>query len=117
MGLSKVWLVLSPILFNIYLDILLNRLQNDGYDCHIGKQYPGSFAYADDIVLLSPTVSSLDKQLAICDQFPQKINMNFNATKSKLTVYGKSNVHDKFQGQTIPTCSVEYDVGNLVGRI
>ena len=49
----------TPILFNIYLDILLNRLQNDGYGCHIGKQYMGFFADADDIVLLSPTVLSL----------------------------------------------------------
>ena len=72
------------------------------------------FAYADD-VLLSPTVSSLRKQLELCDQFSQEFNINFNATKSKLVVYGKNDVHVEFKGQTIPICSDEFHVGNLVG--
>ena len=75
----------------------------------------GSFAYADNIVLLSPTVSSLHNQLALCDHFSHEFNINFNATKSKLFVYGRNDVHVEFQGQTIPTCSDEFHVGNLVG--
>ncbi len=46
--------VLSPQLFNTYLDVLLTDLKKTGLGCHIGHEYMGSFAYADDIVLLSP---------------------------------------------------------------
>ena len=45
---------LSPQLFNTYLDVLLTDLKKTGFGCHIGHKYMGSFAYADDIVLLSP---------------------------------------------------------------
>ena len=48
-------------------------------------------------------------------QISKEFNINFNATESKLIVHGRNDVHVKFQGQTIPTCSDEFHVGNLVG--
>ena len=41
--------VLSPILFSIYIDELLDRLRQSGYGCHIGNIFLGAVAYADDI--------------------------------------------------------------------
>ena len=55
--------VLSPLLFNIYIDVLLERLANSGQGCHVGKMFAGCLAYADDVVLLSPTVDALENML------------------------------------------------------
>ena len=42
--------VLSPILFALYLDELLVKLQSDGVGCYWGHHFVGPLAYADDIV-------------------------------------------------------------------
>ena len=52
----------------------------------------GSFAYADDIVLLPPSVSSLRLQLEMCENFSQDYNIKFNAEKSMGIVYDDSPV-------------------------
>ena len=51
--------VLSPILFAIYTDDLLKRLQETGVGCHMGDHFSGALAYADDITLLSPSRSGM----------------------------------------------------------
>ena len=38
--------VLSPILFIIYMDTLLNRLSTSGYGCYIVRKFMGAFGYA-----------------------------------------------------------------------
>ena len=48
--------VLSPLLFNIYTDVLLERLAKSGQGCHVGKMFTGCLVYADDVVLLSPSL-------------------------------------------------------------
>ena len=45
--------VLSPILFAIYTDGLLKRLEETGVGCHMGSRFTGALAYADDITLLA----------------------------------------------------------------
>ena len=47
--------ILSPILFTVYMDKLLQKLSKSKLGCHIDRNYMGSFGYADDIVLLAPT--------------------------------------------------------------
>ena len=34
--------ILSPLLFNVYVDELLNKLQNSGFGCRIGHLYAGA---------------------------------------------------------------------------
>ena len=51
--------MLSPLLFNIYLDELLIGLRSCGYGARIGHMYIGSVAYADDVTLLSPTLHGM----------------------------------------------------------
>ena len=85
--------------------------------CHIGKKFVGCIAYADDIVLLSPSVSSLSSMLRICEQFSEEFNISFNVKKSKLLVYGKAtnNVCVKLQGNVIAQSTIEKHVGNVIG--
>ena len=53
--------VLSPILFTLYIDILLSRLKSCGFGCYIGQSFVGALGYADDVVLLAPTRYSLSR--------------------------------------------------------
>ena len=48
----KQGVVLSPLLFAIYTDSLLKRLEESGVGCHMGVHFTRALAYADDITLL-----------------------------------------------------------------
>ena len=45
--------VLSPLLFNIYVDSFLQRLQSTGLGCRIGLCYISCVMYADDLTLFA----------------------------------------------------------------
>ena len=81
--------VMSPILFGIYIDELLLELKRKGIGCHVGHYFCGSFGYADDIILLCPTLSGLKEMIKICESYAIKHNITFNGTKSKLLIFGK----------------------------
>ena len=83
--------VLSPVLFCVYMDGLLDRLSHAGIGCYIGTNFVGALAYADDIVLLAPTPSAMRRMLAVCDRFATEYDVLFNASKSKCVyLYSKS---------------------------
>ena len=71
--------VLSPILFTLYIDVLLERLESSGVGCHIGHEYLGSLCSADDLASLAPTVFSLRRMLKICEEFSVEYDIIFNA--------------------------------------
>ena len=51
--------ILSPRLFAIYVDKLSEQLECSEVGCHINKQCMNHLFYADDAVLLAPTVDAL----------------------------------------------------------
>ena len=73
--------ILSPILFTLYMDEMFLKLKKSGLGCHIGDTHMGSLGYADDDILLSPTLFAMKKMLKICDDFGIKYNVMFNADK------------------------------------
>ena len=79
--------VMSPILFCIYLDGLLNLLATAQIGCFIGRVFVGCLAYADDILLASIT-GAMRHMLGICDSFAKDYNLVFNANKSKWLLFG-----------------------------
>ena len=57
--------ILSPILFYVYFDELLKRLNESGVGCHVGHlSYAGS-GYADDVVIISPSICAMQQLLVI----------------------------------------------------
>ena len=68
--------VLSPILFNVYFDEMLQRLQDHDIDCHVGTKSVGVHGYADDLTLMSPSVWGLQKAVDICNNFALEKMMN-----------------------------------------
>ena len=57
---------LSPLLYNVYRDDLNHHLQATVAGCHVAGTWVNSLSYADDIVLLAPTVSALQTLLEVC---------------------------------------------------
>jgi hypothetical protein len=78
--------VLSPVLFCLYIDGLLQAMSNAGAGCFIGNTFVGALAYADDIVLLAPSATALGIMLTICDSYASDYSIIFNASKSKCLV-------------------------------
>ena len=84
----------SPKLFSIYLDPMLNEIQSSNVGCHIGDTPANAFAYADDIVLIAPTIASLNKLVRICELYSTHFSLKFNSDKSFIQVFNhRSNVN------------------------
>ena len=47
--------ILSPILFTVYIDELLQWLANIGVGCHWKGMFAGCLCYADNLALLAPS--------------------------------------------------------------
>ena len=50
---------MSPILFGICIDGLVNLVDKTNIGCKIGAICTGIFLYADDIILLTPSIQAL----------------------------------------------------------
>ena len=61
--------VLSAPMFAVYIDPLIIRLKKSKRGCHIGNICANAFAYADDLVLLSPSCTALNILITICEIF------------------------------------------------
>ena len=57
---------LSPLLYNVYTDDLNHHLHATGVGCYVGGVWVNSLSYADDMVLLAPTVTALQTLLEVC---------------------------------------------------
>ena len=51
------------------MDGLLYKLKESGVGCYWGCRFVGGLCYADDLVLLAPSVSALRMMLSICETF------------------------------------------------
>ena len=79
--------VLSPYLFALYLDGLLEELSNSGVGCYWGSSFVDALAYADDIVLLAPCASALRRMLNICNNFATEHGLIFNPNTTQLICF------------------------------
>ena len=59
-------------LFNIYIDDLSISLSNANAGCKFGGMSVNHFSYADDMAILSPSASGLQKLLNICASYAIK---------------------------------------------
>jgi hypothetical protein len=78
--------LMSPVLYTI--DSLLWKLSKSCLGCHSGTQFCGTFGYADDLILLAPTVHGLQNIFNICADYTLKLTVLFNPTKTNLIKFG-----------------------------
>ena len=61
--------ILSPHLFAVYVDDLSVNLIDSGQGCCIDNVVINHLFYADDLCLMAPIPSALQRLINICDQF------------------------------------------------
>ena len=74
--------ILSPKLFNIYVDVLSQQLNKVMVGCCMNGKVINHLYYADDLVLLSPSTHGMQKLLNECEKYASKYGMKFNENKS-----------------------------------
>ena len=72
--------ILSPLLFNVYVDELIDSLSDSGF----GSQFFGCIMYADDLIMLSPSLKGLQSMFNLCDAYAKTHFLIFNAKKHSL---------------------------------
>jgi hypothetical protein len=77
----------SPTLFNLYINRLINELSNTGIGCHIDGVCVNNISYADDMVLLCPSIGALRKLLKICESYAVAHGLKYNAKKSEIMIF------------------------------
>ena len=80
---------LSPTLFNMFMNIFILKLKGAGIGCHIMNMFCGCFLYADDIIILSPSVCGLQRMLDVCFNTGNLLYLKFNCDKSHCIFFGK----------------------------
>lgn len=72
---------LSPLLFNLALDPLLRALDVEGCGFMIGGRKVTSFAFADDLVLVSGSWEGMVRNLRILEKFSEMTGLEVNPAK------------------------------------
>ena len=80
--------VLSPKIFTIYMDELIRRLRAQGIGCNFINLFLACLLYADDMCLIAPTRSAMQRMLDICVEFCDEFCLSFNTKKSKVMIFG-----------------------------
>jgi hypothetical protein len=85
--------ILSPLLFNIYLDELpklFEKTQSDPFVFQNGTAI-NSLLYADDLIILSQSKSGLQNCLHQLNEWCRKWLMEVNTKKTKIMIFQKHN--------------------------
>ena len=96
--------VLSPMLFAIYIDVLLLQLGTSGLGCYIDNGFLGALGYADDIVIMSPSIRGLNEMIRVCKSYADEYSLLFNEQKTVVIKFGdnfKSNCHVLLNGKQV----------------
>ena len=76
--------ILSPLLFNIYMDDLSLQLHRQSIGCSVGGTVVNHMLYADDIVLFAPSAKGLQKLLDISHTYGCNYDIEYNPSKSSI---------------------------------
>ena len=81
--------ILSPFLFNVYINDLIEECINARLGALIGNLNVSIIVYADDILLMSPIDSHLRILLKICTKYGNLWRIKFNPLKSNIIKFGQ----------------------------
>ena len=90
--------ILSPFLFSLYVDDLIDILRSSHVGCHLADLFLGCIFYADDLTLLSPSRHSMQELLNLTTEYGDKYCISFSFKKTKTMIFGDS----KRLGTTAP---------------
>ena len=114
--------VLSPLLYSIFVNDLLNQLSNSAFGVSMEGVYCGAPMYADDLSLIATSEQELQSMLDIVSSYALMWRYGLNAQKSSILVFGESHTSRRFNrttrkwlvdGATIPECDTQKHLGIL----
>ncbi|XP_026323656.1 uncharacterized protein LOC113232950 [Hyposmocoma kahamanoa] len=79
--------ITSPTIFNLYINGLIEELSGTNVGCSIDGKLINNISYADDMVLLCPSVSAVRKLLNVCERYAEAHGLRYNATKSEVMIF------------------------------
>ena len=82
--------ILSPLLYSIFVDDLLNTLDHSGLGARIGEVFCGAPMYADDLALVASSPEELQAMLHIVSHYASQWRYQLNSCKSMILVFGES---------------------------
>ena len=115
--------VLSALLYCIYVDDLFRLLRNSLLGCWINGEFTGLLGYADDNMLLSPTLDGLHRMINICELYANDHNQTFstnenvNKCKTKCMAFLKKGRHLRnltLCGHCLPMVKSIQHLGNKI---
>ena len=79
--------ILSPYLFNVYVDDLSLSLNSLSVGCLLSDVKINHLMYADDLVLLAPSVAGLNKLIRSCETYGASHDIKYNFSKSAIMIF------------------------------
>ena len=84
--------ILSPLLYSIFVNELLDQLSASSFGVFIEGTYCGAPMYADDLALIGSSPEELQNMLDIVSSYASLWRYQLNAKKSAILVFGESPV-------------------------
>ena len=82
--------VSSPSMYLIYIEALIEELENSGYGFCIAGNSCSSLSVADDMALLSFSKSGLQAMIDICYRYSIKWRFTYNSNKCSVVVFNET---------------------------
>ena len=73
---------------SVYIDDVIKQISNSKYCCNLRFACVSIFMYADDLILMSPSVTILQKLFQIVEEELMSLEMSINPSKSSCIRFG-----------------------------
>ncbi len=93
--------VMSPTLFNIFLEEVLVRIRKSKRGVKVGRGTLGCLAYADDIVLLAENKREMEEMLQITDKYGREWGLRYSERKCKVMEFNSDNSNQWVLGNNV----------------
>ena len=80
--------ILSPNLFTAFMNIFILSIRNRDLGCYVNRSLVSCILYADDVILLSASLTVLQEMLHVVHITASELLLEFNVDKSYGIAYG-----------------------------
>lgn len=114
--------ILSPLLFNLYMEDLSVCLNACRTGCVVGDRIVNHLMYADDLVIFSPCTAGLQQLLNICSEYATMYDIKYNSKKSVIMIVrAKDDYHSQFpvfrlSGYALEECNEIKYLGHIISN-
>jgi len=92
--LGKARGVLSPYLFQVYLDDKTKKLGSARVGCTVGNMFVNHLMFADDICVFSPSIRGLQCLLNICGDYAAEHEITFDSNKTNGVLFSQKSINN-----------------------